>query len=185
MDKSNEIVAIPELLELIAIKGCIVTIDAMGCQKKIASKILEQEADYILMVKDNQQELHQQIKTTFKVQKPVSVHRQYEFAHGRIEERYCEVITNLDYLDNKDQWEGISALVRITAKRTIKKTGVTSQEERHYITSIKQLDASKMGDVIRSHCDIENKLHGTLDVVMNEDNQLKRAALDDSYRETS
>ena len=102
MYKSNEIVTIPELLELIAIKGCIVTIDAMGCQKKIASKILEQEADYSLMVKDNQQELHQQIKTTFKVQKPVSVHRQYEFALGRIEERYCEVTTNLNYLDNKE-----------------------------------------------------------------------------------
>ena len=173
-DKSNEIIAIPKLLEIIAIKGCIVTIDAMGCQKKIASKIVEQGADYILMVKDNQQELHQQIKTTFKVQKPMSVHTQYEFAHGRIEERYCEIITNLDYLDDKDQWEKISAVVRVTAKRTIKKTGITSQEERHYITSIKQLDAKGLTDAIRSHWGIENKLHWTLDVVMNEDNQLKR-----------
>jgi predicted transposase YbfD/YdcC len=173
-DKSNEIIAIPELLELIAIKGCIVTIDAMGCQKKIADKIVDKKADYLLAVKDNQKELHEQIKKVFKLEKPVSFHSQEDFAHGRIEKRSCEVITNLTHLDCWEDWRELNAIVCITSQRIIKKTGHESQEQRYYITSLKNPGAKQIADAVRSHWGIENKLHWTLDVVMNEDNGLKR-----------
>ena len=106
-DKSNEITAIPELLDLIAIKGCIITIDAMGCQKEIAKKIIEKEADYILMVKENQAELKEQIEKVFRIQKPEISDVEEDFGHTRIEKRICEVIKKLDFLDTKENWKRV------------------------------------------------------------------------------
>ena len=100
--KSNEITAIPELLDLIAIKGCIVTIDAMGCQREIAKKIIAKQADYILMAKENQAELKEQIEKVFRIQKSEMTDTQEDCDHGRIEKRTCEVITKLDFLDTKE-----------------------------------------------------------------------------------
>lgn len=174
LDKSNEITAIPELLELIAIKGCIVTIDAMGCQKKIAEKIIEQGADYLLAVKDNQEELHEQVKKVFRLEKPASSYTQEDFGHGRIEIRECEVITNLTHLDCREDWHELNLIARVISQRLIKKTGQTSRETRYYISSIKHPNAKQIAEGVRSHWGIENKLHWTLDVVMNEDNGLKR-----------
>jgi predicted transposase YbfD/YdcC len=170
-EKSNEITAIPELLDLIAAKGCIVTIDAMGCQKKIAEKIIEKEADYILMVKENQAGLKEQIEKVFKLQKPEMIDVEEDLGHGRIEKRTCEVITKLDFLDEKEGWTALRSIVKITSERSIKNTNVYSCETRLYISSING-NAKLLNNSIRSHWAIENNLHWTLDVVMKEDGQL-------------
>ena len=169
-DKSNEITAIPELLDLIAIKGCIITIDAMGCQKEIAKKIIEKEADYILMVKENQAELKEQIEKVFRIQKPEISDVEEDFGHGRIEKRTCEVIKKLDFLDTKENWKGLQCIIKITSERTIKKTDVYSCETRFYISSLDQ-NAQLINNSIRSHWAVENNLHWSLDVVMKEDGQ--------------
>jgi predicted transposase YbfD/YdcC len=170
-EKSNEITAIPELLDLIAVKGCIITIDAMGCQRDIAKKIIKKEADYILMVKDNQPELREQIEKVFNIQKPQMVDVQEDCDHGRIEKRTCEVITKLDFLDTKENWEELHSIIKITSERTIKKTEITSYETRFYISSLLR-DAKLINNSIRSHWAIENNLHWNLDVIMKEDGQL-------------
>jgi predicted transposase YbfD/YdcC len=170
-EKSNEITAIPELLDLIAVKGCIITIDAMGCQRDIAKKIIKKEADYILMVKDNQPELKEQVEKVFNIQKTEMVDVQEDCDHGRIEKRTCEVITKLDFLDTKENWEELHSIIKITSERTIKKTNITSCETRFYISSLLG-DAKLINNSIRSHWAIENNLHWNLDVIMKEDGQL-------------
>jgi predicted transposase YbfD/YdcC len=169
--KSNEITAIPELLDLIAIKGSIITIDAMGCQKKIVKKIIKKEADYILMVKENQSELKEQIEKVFRIQKPEMSDIEEDFGHGRIEKRTCEVTIKLDFLDTKENWKGMRSIIKITSERTIKKTGVYSCETRYYISSLLKT-AKLINNSIRSHWAIENNLHWCLDVIMKEDGQL-------------
>lgn len=170
-DKSNEITAIPKLLDLISVKGHIITIDAMGCQKEIASKIIEKEADYILMVKDNQPELKEQIEKTFSIQPAEKTDVTEELGHGRIEKRTCEVIENLTFFDEKEQWESLKSIIRVTSERTIKKTLTTSTETRYYISSLCGTEAQKFNKSIRSHWSIENQLHWSLDVIMKEDGQ--------------
>jgi predicted transposase YbfD/YdcC len=169
-NKSNEITAIPELLDLIAIKGCIITIDAMGCQKNIAKKIIEKQADYILMVKDNQAELKEQIEKVFRIQKSEISDVEEDFGHGRIEKRTCEVIKKLDFLDTKENWKGLGCIIKVTSERTIKKTSIYSCETRFYISSLDQ-NAQLINNSIRSHWAVENNLHWSLDVVMKEDGQ--------------
>lgn len=170
-DKSNEITAIPELLDLISVKGHIITIDAMGCQKDIAQKIIEKEADYILAVKNNQSELKEQIEKVFSIQSVEKHDVMTDLDHGRIEKRTCEVIENLAFLDEKEDWASLKSVIRITSERMIKKTSKTSIETRYYISSLSGQTARKLNESIRSHWSIENELHWTLDVVMNEDGQ--------------
>jgi len=171
--KHNEITAIPEVLEMIAIKGCIITIDAMGCQKDIAENIIDKNADYILMVKDNQKGLKEQVEKLFKRQSEFKTDETLDAGHGRIETRKCEVIDDLTFLDEKENWKNIKSVVRITSNRYIKKTGKESNDQRYYITSL-PADAAKLNENIRSHWSIENNLHWTLDVVFNEDKSLKK-----------
>ena len=172
-EKSNEITAIPKLLELIAIEGCIVTIDAMGCQKDIAKKIIEQKADYILQVKGNQKGLLEEIEDTFKVLPIQTTHTELDMGHGRVEIRKCDVISNLELIEQQSLWKNLTSVVRIAAEITDKKSGVTTHNTRYYISSL-QPNAQLMNRSVRSHWGIENKLHWTLDVVMKEDNQLAR-----------
>jgi predicted transposase YbfD/YdcC len=173
-EKQNEITAIPELLNMLAIKGGVVTIDAMGCQKKIAEKIISKEADYVLMVKDNQQELKEQIEKLFEFYKePCDVDQTIDSAHGRIENRKCEIIGDLRFFDGKEQWASLQSVVKISSKRYIKKNGKQSSEMRHYITSLHP-DSKRLNQIIRSHWGIENNLHWRLDVVFNEDKSSKR-----------
>ena len=143
----------------------------MGCQKKIAKKIIEKEADYILMVKENQPELKEQIEKLFTIQKPEMIDIEDDFGHGRIERRTCEMITKLDFLDVREDWESLNCIVKITSERFIKKTQASSVETRFYISSIKE-NVKLINNSIRSHWAIENNLHWTLDVVMKEDGQL-------------
>lgn len=169
--KSNEITAIPELLDLIALQGCIVTIDAMGCQKAIAEKIIDRKADYILMLKDNQRELKTQVEKVFNIQACEQTHIDESLDHGRIEKRTCKVISKLEFLDTKEDWKALKTFIKITSERTQKKTGEYSCETRYYISSLLN-DAKTINRSVRSHWAIENNLHWNLDVIMKEDGQL-------------
>lgn len=172
-EKSNEITAIPELLDALLLKGCIVTIDAMGCQKDIAAKIIEREADYALMVKNNQPRLAAAIEGFFEAAERNGwnglAHRQAEWVdkdHGRIETRRCVVTDDLSCLENPADWPGVKTLVRVEACREIE--GVTSAERRYYISSL-DVAAEHMGRIVRGHWGVENGLHWSLDVAYGED----------------
>lgn len=169
--KSNEITAIPLLLEMIEIEGCIVTMDAMGTQKEIAKIIVDKKADYLLALKGNQGGLKEQVEHLFSRQKPESENETSEKGHGRIEHRKCHVITNLTFLDDKKQWKDLTSLIKIEATRELQ--GKVTSETRLYISSIRD-DATHFNSYIRQHWGIENSLHWTLDVTFNEDHQRKR-----------
>jgi predicted transposase YbfD/YdcC len=173
VEKSNEITAIPELLSLLDIKGDIVSIDAMGCQKKIAEKIMEGGADYILAVKGNQGSVKESIYDTVLFAKPSGEDVDVDFGHGRIETRKCLTYTDFTYFENADQWKGIQSIVQIEAERIIKSTGKRTTETRLYISSLKAT-AEKFNGWIRSHWAVENKLHWILDVPFKEDLSRKR-----------
>lgn len=171
--KQNEIVAIPEILDMLSIQGCIVTTDAMGCQKEIASKIIEGKADYVLMVKENQKELKSQVEKMFRLQKDCKKDETIDAGHGRIETRICQVINDLTFMDDIEQWQGLKSVAQVISQRIIKKTGKTSEEVRYYISSMNACPV-KMNHIIRSHWSVENNLHWVLDVVFNEDESLKK-----------
>jgi predicted transposase YbfD/YdcC len=172
-EKSNEITAIPELLDLIEVAGDIITIDAMGCQIDIAAKIREKEADYVLALKDNQEILHEDVRDYFdwvEKEQPASesIDRwksKPEKGHGRIETR--EILTApADWLEQKEDWVDIQTLIRYRCTREI--DGVKTVSVRHYISSF-DTSAENFGDIIRGHWSIENQLHWMLDVIFRED----------------
>lgn len=169
-EKSNEITAIPALLQLIVVKGCIVTIDAMGCQTNIAKTIIEQEADYILAVKDNQKKLHKEIQDTFCLYKCESFET-LEKNHGRIETRNCSIIKNLKGISAAENWRGLKSLIKIESKQEI--NNVVSEETRYYISSL-CIPPEKMNACIREHWCVETKLHWILDVSFKEDDNRTR-----------
>ncbi len=173
-EKSNEITAIPSLLGVLELKGCIVTLDAMGCQRDIAEAIVEKGADYILAVKGNQGSLLDDVKEAFSEQTPSSENAITALGHGRIEKRTCRVIADTAWICRKEQWKGLLSLVEITSERTYKAGGEKQKEVRYYISSL-QADAATFNQHIRSHWGIENRLHWTLDVVFHEDQSQKRA----------
>ncbi len=167
-DKSNEITAIPELLKLLEIKGCIVTIDAMGCQKEIASQIVEQGGDYVLALKGNQgglledvQWLFEQAMTTNFVDVTHDFCQSIDKGHGRLEIRRCWTLSDLDYLTQLPLWAGLQTVAMVQTERKIK--GKVSTENRYYISSLSS-DATVMAHAVRTHWSIENSLHWVLDV---------------------
>jgi predicted transposase YbfD/YdcC len=175
-DKSNEITAIPALLEVLMLKGCWVTIDAIGCQTDIAKKIKDIGAEYILAVKDNQKHLHDDIKEAFEQSPLIARATKLNVDHGRVEKRTCRVITDMDWICSKDQWEGLQSIIEITSERTFKATGKMETQVRHYISSI-NASSEQFNSAIRQHWSIENKLHWTLDVCFSEDSSTKRAGM--------
>ena len=167
--KSNEITAIPELLDTLMLKGCIVTIDAMGTQGWIVKKIRQHKADYLLAVKGNQRRLQRDIKAIFDNQALKSDNdycRTSEVAHGREAIRECWVSRNLKSVRDIDRWEDLASVARVTHTRTV--NGKTSTETRHYITSL-EVNATKLLTAVRDHWKIENSLHWSLDVSFRED----------------
>ena len=150
------------------------TIDAMGCQRSIAEKIVAQQADYILAVKENQGSLLDGIKDSFRMLAADAVAEQIDCGHGRVERRRCSVIADLSLVEKATEWASLQGLVRIESERYQKATGKTEHETRFYITSLKP-DAARLNRAIRQHWGIENKLHWLLDVGFNEDLCRKRA----------
>ncbi|MGA7830370.1 MAG: ISAs1 family transposase [Terracidiphilus sp.] len=172
--KSNEITAIPELLRVLELTGATVTIDAIGCQKQIASQIVQQKGDYLLAVKENQPTLLADIRDSFQMLTADSVDEQIDCGHGRVETRRCSVLGDLTLLDNSGRWDSLRSIVRLEATRFHKATGKEEHETRYYISSIEP-DAARINTAIRQHWGIENKLHWVLDVAFGEDLSRKRA----------
>lgn len=171
--KSNEIVAIPALLDMLAIEGAVVTIDAMGCQRKIAEKIVAKKAEYIIALKGNQTSLHEDVKIYADEQKAndfkdatVSRHETVDGDHGRIEVRSYTVIHNVDWLQERHDWPGLRGVVVVESQREIE--GKVSRETRFYITSLILL-ANLIGPMIRDHWAIENSLHRVMDMIFRDD----------------
>ena len=175
-EKSNEITAIPELLRLLEVNGCIVTIDAMGCQTEIAEQIVDQGTDYVLTVKENQGHLHEDIDLFFQLAHQNNFQRvdhTYDRTvnkeHGRIEIRQCWAISgeeSLQFLRDHKQWKGLQAIAMVNSQRQV--NGKTTIETRYYISSLAN-DAKKILHAARSHWGVENSLHWVLDVAMGED----------------
>ena len=173
-DKSNEITAIPALLEILVLKGCMVTIDAMGCQRTIAEKIVEANADYLLSVKGNQEFLLDDITEAFTYGKTEDEYIEKEVGHGRVESRTTRVITDVNWICNKEEWKKLACIIMVFATRYNKKTGAEEQSVRYYISS-KTASAKYFYEAVRSHWGIENKLHWCMDVIFGEDNSKKQA----------
>lgn len=184
-DKSNEITAIPELIEALDLKECIITIDAMGCQKDIAAKIIDGEADYVLCVKGNQENLHKDLIEQFAGGDELlakgrnlphtrwASYRTEEKAHGMQEIRECTVYNN-GVLDKVyKEWKGLQSIARIVSTRIDPNTKKVITEKRYYISSL-GLDAKLIADSVRTHWSVENNLHWQLDVSFNEDKGRKR-----------
>jgi predicted transposase YbfD/YdcC len=171
-EKSNEITAIPQLLDAIDVEGSTITIDAMGTQKAIAKKIIEKKADYILALKDNHKCLNENVKLFLENEFNkagngcLKSNLQVDKGHGRLEERTCYVSDNISWLEKKDAWAGLQSLIMIKSKRTI--GDQESTESRFYLSS-KPADPLYLNHAIRSHWSIENQLHWILDVTMGED----------------
>ena len=172
-EKSNEITAIPELLNTLNISGAVITSDAMGCQKEIASQIVEKGGDYAIALKGNQQSLHDEVENFFEQAKAMDFDGiqcsrcdSREVGHGRTEERTVYVSNDIDWLPMKEEWAELQSIVMVISKRTIDEK--TTKESRFYITTLEP-DAERLGRVIRAHWGIENKVHWVLDVTFKED----------------
>ena len=202
--KSNEITAIPKLLELLDVRGAVVSIDAMGCQKKIARQIVAAGGDYLFSLKGNQGTLHDEVGWWLDEaiagrirEAKLDYHRQVNKNHGRVETRQVWRTEQVGWFADRSQWTGLSSLVAVESERRLS-DGRIEQERRYFISSLKGTDAQTFGRLIRSHWQIENQLHWSLDVSFNEDasrirngyaaenfSRLRRMALNLLKRETT
>lgn len=174
-EKSNEITAIPELIESLAIEGSIITIDAMGCQKKIAKCIVDKKANYVLALKENQPDLLEEVIDEFRFSSIEKANTNLDFGHGRIETRVCSVIKNFDLVNSHKAWPAMTSIIRIESVREFKGKDKVEKSCRYYISSLDD-SAERFQEIIRSHWAIENKLHWTLDVAFREDFNRKRSS---------
>lgn len=180
-EKSNEITALPALLTLLMLKGCIVTIDAMGCQTAIARTIIDREADYVLALKENHDTLYHEVVHLFADAEATDfadydhdAAQTVDGGHGRVEIRRYRTISDpvtLAHLDPDGEWAGLRAIGMVEAERRLK--GTVSRERRYYLTSL--VDAATFGRAVRGHWGIENGLHWVLDIAFREDESRARA----------
>jgi predicted transposase YbfD/YdcC len=174
--KSNEITAIPELLKLLSIKGCIVTIDAMGCQTKIAKQIIDQEGDYLLTLKSNHKKTYNAVSTHFHNQVEHHLDQRddhnffdaFDITHGRTVRRRVWSMNDLSEIEELDKWEGLNSIVAVETIRQAHQQAEVTSDYRFYLSSLVG-SAQDFAALIRQHWDIENKLHWSLDVTFNED----------------
>jgi len=172
-EKSNEIVAIPALLDMLSIEGAVVTIDAMGCQRCIAAKIVDKKADYILALKGNQGTSCEDVEEFVVEQKEkgfsdtaISTHNTVDGDHGRIETRHVTVIHDVGWLQQRHNWPGLEGVIVVDSEREI--GAKTERETRYYITSAKA-NADTLAPMVRGHWAIENSLHWVMDMTFRDD----------------
>lgn len=173
-DKSNEITAIPRLLEQLDLKGTVVTIDAMGCQTAIAEQIIGQKGDYVLSLKGNQGTLHDDVEAWFSsTLAPAAGSMEIDSGHGRIETRSVRVSDDIDWLrERHPKWTGLRSIIAISATREF--NDKTETETRYFISSLDGSDPARLGKVVRAHWSVENNLHWVLDVAFDEDRNRTR-----------
>ena len=170
---SNEITAVPPLLRLLELKGCIVTVDAMHCQKTTVAEIRRQQADYVVALKQNQGQLHDAVQSFFEDLRQGRTHffeieecQTVDGEHGRIEERHYWQVNVPEDLVGRQEWAGLHSLGMCEARREV--NGKVSVEQRYYLSSL-SVDVKRLSEAIRGHWSIENSFHWILDVVFRED----------------
>lgn len=178
-DKSNEITAIPELLKTLDIKGCVVTTDAMGCQKEIVRQIVAQGADYVLSLKGNQGNLHKEVELFFQDAKKdgykdmvPETHTTVDGGHGRVETRTYTVTADVDWFEEKSKWMNLTTFGMVESTREI--GDQTTHETRYFISSL-PCDAKRFAEAARDHWGVENSLHWCLDISFGEDDSRVRS----------
>jgi predicted transposase YbfD/YdcC len=180
-EKSNEITAIPQLLEWLSLKGCLVTLDAMGCQRAIVERIVEKGADYVICLKGNQESLHEAAKAAFAGVEaaqgqgvPLAFAETFDEGHGRVETRRCWVNSEVQSYARHAEWKGLRSFVMVESERTVREKNETQVERRYFISSLPADDAAGMLAVIRTHWSVESDLHWSLDVAFREDDSRVR-----------
>jgi predicted transposase YbfD/YdcC len=172
--KSNEITAVPKLLQMLSLQGCIVTVDALNCQRAIASQIIGQGGDYALALKGNQGNLHDDVRCFLDdpMADKITAAPVVEADHGRIETRVATVSSKIDWLQEQHDWPGLKAIGKIVRTRETKSK--TTTETAYYLLSDATMTAERFDEVVRAHWGVENRLHWILDVTMNEDQARNR-----------
>jgi predicted transposase YbfD/YdcC len=173
-DKSNEITAVPKLLEMLSLKGTIVTTDALNCQRVIAQQIIDQGGNFALALKDNQKTLHADVRLFLNdpATTDITTARTVDGDHGRIETRTATVSTDIAWLQAQHEWPGLVAIGKV--ERVRETPDKTTRETAYYLLST-ALSSERFLEVVRSHWGVENRLHWRMDVVMNEDQQRNRS----------